>query len=226
MRTDEVIGAILCGGGGTRMGGVEKPLTLFDGQPLVAHVRARLAPQVSRVVISANRESAAYERWGDEVIADDFVDGGPAFGQPTHGGPLYGIRAVMRALLRAPTRTLPAGSSSPLVMFCPGDAPLLDAALVARLQLAMHATTADAVYPHDGERAQHLFVLLRLTPAVASSLDAFLASDARAVHGWLEQCRATSVDASDIAMSFANVNTRQELDDLARHRPGSWDATG
>lgn len=225
-----IVGAILCGGGGRRMGGAEKPLTILNGKPLVKHVRARLAPQVSRLLISANRETAQYAQWGDVVIADDTLDGGPAYGEPTHGGPLYGVRAVLRHLLHDGDDT------TRLLFCCPGDAPLLDRRLVARLASAMTSTDADVVYPHDGQRAQHLFVLLRVSDALATSLDDYLASDERSVHGWLERCRSTSVDASDIASSFANVNTPQDLADLAKragdHGPvdpsakASWGATG
>jgi molybdopterin-guanine dinucleotide biosynthesis protein A len=207
----DVVGCILCGGGGRRMGGAEKPLTRLHDTPLVQHVRTRLAPQVSRVIISANREHARYAQWGDTVVTDDTFDGGPSYGEPTHGGPLYGVLAVLRHVLHEPH------ASARLLFCCPGDAPMLDRTLVARLRDAMDSTDADVGYPHDGERAQYLFVLLRVSDALAASLDDYLASDERSVHGWLERCRSTSVDASDIASSFANVNTPQELADLAKH---------
>lgn len=227
-----LIGAILCGGGGRRMGGEEKPLTALHGKPLVQHVRTRLLPQVSRVIISANRAHAQYAQWEDAVVSDDTVDGGPAYGEPTHGGPLYGVRAVLRHVLASPT-------ANALLFCCPGDAPLLDRSLVSRLRAGLVGTGADVAYPHDGTRAQHLFMLLRVNDGMATSLDEYLATSDRSVHGWLERCRATSVDASDIAASFANVNTPQELHELAsqdfphqqqhqQHKSDntSWGATG
>ena len=69
----EITGVILCGGDARRMFGVEKPLQLMDGEPLVAHVRARVSPQVAQVVISANREHDAYAVWGDPVVSDDIT---------------------------------------------------------------------------------------------------------------------------------------------------------
>ena len=42
----DVTGIVLAGGLGRRMGGVDKGLVELDGQPMVAHVIARLAPQV------------------------------------------------------------------------------------------------------------------------------------------------------------------------------------
>ena len=41
-----ITGIVLAGGQGRRMGGVDKGLVELDGRPLVAHVIARLAPQV------------------------------------------------------------------------------------------------------------------------------------------------------------------------------------
>ena len=44
--THDITGLVLAGGRGTRMGGIDKGLQLFRGQPLAQHALARLAPQV------------------------------------------------------------------------------------------------------------------------------------------------------------------------------------
>ena len=56
---DAVTGLILAGGRGQRLGGVDKGLQPWRGRPLVDHALARLAPQVSEVMISANRNASA-----------------------------------------------------------------------------------------------------------------------------------------------------------------------
>ncbi|WP_426957598.1 NTP transferase domain-containing protein, partial [Bacillus velezensis] len=61
---------VLAGGRGSRMGGVDKGLQLLDGQPLVAHVIARLAPQARVLRISANRNLDAYAALGHQVLPD------------------------------------------------------------------------------------------------------------------------------------------------------------
>ena len=63
IRRDDITGVILCGGDARRMHGVEKSLQLLAGVPLVHHVRASLAPQVGRVLVSANREQRTYRQW-------------------------------------------------------------------------------------------------------------------------------------------------------------------
>src|SRR5690606_42031777 len=64
-----VTGLILAGGQGTRMGGRDKRLVPWRGPALVAHVHARFAPQVARVLDSANRQRDAYAGYR-EVVAD------------------------------------------------------------------------------------------------------------------------------------------------------------
>ena len=46
------------------MGGVDKGLVLLDGKPLVAHVLARLAPQVGPILINANQNAERYAAFG------------------------------------------------------------------------------------------------------------------------------------------------------------------
>jgi molybdenum cofactor guanylyltransferase len=190
---DDITGVMLCGGSARRMGGVEKPLAVWQGTPLVQHVRARLAPQVASIIISANREHDRYATWGDDVIADLLAD----------AGPLAGVQAALHRV------------TTPLLFCCPGDAPRLDPTLIRRLAnaLAADANTAIAV-PDDGTRQQFLFMLLRANPLVTRSLDTYLAAGARSVHGWLATLPTVAVDARDLAESFANINTTAELDAL------------
>ena len=77
---DDITGIVLCGGDARRMDGVDKPLQLLAGRPLVAHVCTRLAPQVSRLVISANRSFSDYLALTDTVIRDVTPGFGPLGG--------------------------------------------------------------------------------------------------------------------------------------------------
>ena len=47
-------GVILAGGLSSRMGGGDKSLLDLDGRPILAHVIARLSPQVDRLALNAN----------------------------------------------------------------------------------------------------------------------------------------------------------------------------
>ena len=69
--SSDITGLILAGGRGSRMGGVDKGLQLFNGIPLVEHALHRLTPQVGCVAINANRNLAAYRNLGLEVWPDE-----------------------------------------------------------------------------------------------------------------------------------------------------------
>jgi CTP:molybdopterin cytidylyltransferase MocA len=108
-----ITGVILAGGLGRRMGGVDKGMQLLDGRPLAAHVADRLAPQVDRLLINANRSQAAYAALGYPVFADEI---------PDFAGPLAGLHAALAA------------SQTSLVVTAPCDSPFLPADLVGRLR--------------------------------------------------------------------------------------------
>jgi len=88
---EHLTGLILAGGRARRMGGHDKGLIPLAGRPLIAWVIDALAPQVGRILISANRHQAAYAGFGHPVIGDD------AGGADLAGfqGPLAGIAAAM-----------------------------------------------------------------------------------------------------------------------------------
>ena len=50
----DVVGLILAGGEGRRMGYINKGLVALAARPLIEHVIARFSPQVSELYISAN----------------------------------------------------------------------------------------------------------------------------------------------------------------------------
>lgn len=194
---DAITGIILCGGAARRMGGTEKALTIVGSTSLLGHVRERLAPQVGTIIISANRDLPGYLRWGDRVVADLL----PGF------GPLGGLHAALAQV------------STPYAFCCPGDAPLLDIGLVQRLASTLRSGHADLAMPHDGERTQQLFLLLRTD--VRESLGHYLESGARTVLGWTDTLRCAVHDATDLHATFLNVNTLSALQHAAmRLDPG------
>ncbi|WP_461161757.1 NTP transferase domain-containing protein, partial [Simplicispira piscis] len=57
----DMTGLVLAGGQGTRMGGIDKGLELFQGTPLALHALRRLQPQVGRTLVNANRHLDTYQ---------------------------------------------------------------------------------------------------------------------------------------------------------------------
>ncbi len=158
-----LIGIVLCGGAGRRMGGADKPLQPWRGQTMVAQVVARLQPQVDRVLISANRNHARYAQYGS-VVSDRW---------PGFEGPLAGIASAVRSA---------AAGSDARFLVCPGDSPELPLDLGQRLAAAPENDPPR--YIHDGDRPQPLFALLH--SAHLASLEQYLRDGRRSVIGWLE----------------------------------------
>ena len=75
---------LLAGGQARRVGGGDKCLLPLAGRPLLAHVIARIQPQVAALVLNANGDPTRFAAFALPVIGDDIG------GQP---GPLAGILA-------------------------------------------------------------------------------------------------------------------------------------
>jgi molybdopterin-guanine dinucleotide biosynthesis protein A len=98
---DRVVGLILAGGAGRRLGGIDKGLMLLEGRPLVHWVAEALRPQVSRLLISANRHPEQYQQLGWPVLADAWPssdDPSRTPDQDRYQGPLAGIATALRWL--------------------------------------------------------------------------------------------------------------------------------
>jgi len=187
MNGDGVTGIVLAGGQGRRMGGVDKGLALLRGQPMVAEVLARLAPQVSEIVINANQNLDAYARFGHQVVPDAI--GGFA-------GPLAGLHAGLGAAKHA------------LAVTVPCDSPFLPADLVARLRNAL--LDNDLAVAKTGNQAHPVFALVRTQ--VRKNLEAYLAGGGRKIDAWYASLKTVEVQFDDEADAFRNINTRAELE--------------
>jgi len=180
-----ITGLILAGGRGTRLGGEDKGLALFQGRRLVEHAIERLFPQVATVIVSANRNRERYEALGWPVVADD---------DATFAGPLAGMLAGLRAARTDWLATVPC------------DAPHFPSDLVAQLVAGIGSAHA-AVASVDG-KAQPVFCLLHRS--AADSLAPTLRANQRAAVHWLTTIGAQTVPFAN-ARAFANLNTAQDF---------------
>jgi molybdopterin-guanine dinucleotide biosynthesis protein A len=203
----DITGLVLAGGRGSRMGGLDKGLQDFDGEPLALRALQRLAPQVHRVMLSANRNLLSYEFFGAPVVTD---------AQPDHPGPLAGFLAGLQHC------------ETPCLLTVPCDAPNFPFDLSRRLAEAMNTQGADiamASAPElqpDGSsrlRPQPVFCLLRAT--LNDSLADFLQGGGRKVSAWTARHTVAVVafdrpgDAPD---AFFNANTLAELQSITPSR--------
>ena len=183
-----VTGVVLAGGQGSRMGGVDKGLQPFRGQPMVAHVIGRFAPQVEEVLVNANRNLDAYGAFGHRVIADEIAG---------FAGPLAGFE---RGLAHA---------SGELVATVPCDSPFLPPDLVSRLRASLEREGAQLAVAKTGNQAHPVFCLMRRS--VHASLADFLGSGQRKIDRWYAALAIVEVAFDDEAEAFLNINSREEL---------------
>jgi molybdopterin-guanine dinucleotide biosynthesis protein A len=168
------------------MGGVDKGLQPLHGKPMIAEVLARLAPQVSEILINANQNLATYARFGHRVVPDAI--GGFA-------GPLAGLHAGLAA------------ATHELAVTAPCDSPFLPADLVARLAKALAAN--DLAVAKTGDQPHPVFALVR--KSVRENLEKFLAGGGRKIDAWYSTLKVVEVSFDDEADAFRNINTREEL---------------
>lgn len=196
-----ITGCILAGGRASRMGGVDKGLQLFRGQTLVQHAIMRLQPQVTQVLINANRNPADYALTGLKVIADtDFADMGPL------SGFLSGLQHC----------------DSEWLVTVPCDSPFFPLDLVEKLAAAATAKQsliAMVQTPRSSDNTwelQPVFCLMHRS--LIHSLKDYLASGQRKISAWAQQEAPLALfeftQTAEGAHPFANANTLQELQDL------------
>lgn len=170
------------------MGGVDKGLVEFDGRPMVAHVIARLAPQVATLVINANQNAERYAAFGHPVVADAI--GGFA-------GPLAGLHAGLTVARTSHVVTVPC------------DSPFLPDDLAARLAASMSADDAQLAVARTGDQPHPVFALVAV--GVLAHLARFLENGGRKIDAWYATLRVSEVAFDDEAAAFRNINTREEL---------------
>lgn len=180
---------LLAGGEGRRMGGQDKGLLLYRGQPLVAHGLQALVQQsypLAQIWISANRHLAQYRAWGYPVVSDT---------RTARIGPLAGLEAVLAYV------------EADAVLTVPCDTPHLPPDVLARLAQAL-VPGVRAVYACTPERAHPSVALYRVQ--VEADLHAYLAAGQRSVMGFLTAVQAQPV-LLGAADDFVNLNTPGDL---------------
>lgn len=197
MKRETVSGLILAGGLGSRMGGVDKGLVELAGRPMVAHVLARLQPQVGCVLINANRNVGIYAGFGLPVLTDRLAG---------FVGPLAGLDAALNG----------EADADDWVLTCPCDSPFLPLDLAARMLDAALGAGADVAMA--SALGQHEPAFLLVHRRVGASLARYLEEGGRKMVRWVLGERHVVVDFSDCPEAFSNINTP---DELARHTPDS-----
>ncbi len=190
----QIMGLILAGGKGTRMGSVDKGLQMLRGKPMVEYVLQRLQPQVGKLIINANRHLDVYEAFGVPVCPDE-ISG--------FAGPLAGLHAGLSVC------------ETPYLVTAPCDSPFLPVDLVDKLSEAIVATKADIAVAVTGESAtrQRHPVFCLLSTHLKDDLADYLGKGGRKMDAWFALHRQTEVHFAN-ETAFANINSLDELNAL------------
>ncbi len=187
----DVVGLILAGGEGRRMGYINKGLVALAERPLIEHVIARFSPQVSELYISANEDLVRYAQFGYEVIQDDERWRGK--------GPMAGIATILSRL-----------SDDTVLQVVSCDGPMIPPDLVERLAIVRSNVEKPVriVYPETPEQAHYLYLQGKVGDL--KRVYNLLAADNLRIRALLTALSAQEVAFSD-EHAFVNCNSPQDI---------------
>lgn len=179
---------LLAGGRGQRMGGQDKGLLLWQGEPLIAHLHRRVRGLTNDLIISCNRNQAQYAPYADQLVEDESND---------FPGPLAGIRAGLAA------------ARHPHLLVLPCDVPQIDDALLIEMLTAANRHPREPLMLRHGVFWEPLLCVIPtcLAPAVD---DAWFQGE-RSPRKILLQLKARALECPDNDPRLTNLNTLELL---------------
>ena len=172
------------------MQGQDKPLLPWHGVPMVQRILATVPADMPKL-ISANRNLDVYRQWAP-VVTDSPVT--PT--EDSFQGPLTGILSGLQAC------------KTHWLLVCPGDTPALPVNWCEVLMRDVECH-GDGAVAHDGERQQHLHLLLKRE--VKTDLERYLTTGGYQVYKWLRTLQLTVAKFPD-SRAFRNLNSPEDLD--------------
>ena len=197
-----LLGLILAGGEGSRAGGADKGLLIWQGQPLAARVAAALSSNCQGLIISCNRHLDEYRSITSKCFTDQLSNLPIPHHQASVQGPLAGIYTAWQHY------------PDSCFLISPCDTPKLSPLYAERMTEGLNSGSCDKItrIAWDGERKQYLHCLVG--PAAFPLLRKYLISGQRNVRGWLDSMEPELTDFSDHPELFTNINTLEQLNDL------------
>lgn len=197
---------ILAGGNATRMGGANKGLVRLYNTPLITYVIYKVSRMADEVLISANRDIAAFEAFGYPVLTDQVFD---ANGDLI--GPLAGLHAGLTA------------AKHDYVLCVPCDMPNLPQHLASLLIQCLLDNNAEIVVAKANNDVIPVVCLCKKT--VLPHLTAYITQGGRKVSTWQKSCAYAELDLTDTFIvnkkgevidrggDFSNLNSLQDIKD-------------
>lgn len=188
----KVSGVVLAGGLARRMNKQDKGLVLFNNQAMITYALQAVVPVVDELFISANRNIEQYQQFNYPVISDASDD---------FAGPLAGVYAALNVC------------HHDVLLVMPCDSPFMTTGGLQTLLEERERSQADIAVAFDGERIHPVFIAIK--SSLKNSLQNYLAQGERKIDRWFEQHHWVKVDFSTNPEFFSNINTLQQLSELA-----------
>lgn len=184
---------LLAGGRGQRMGGQDKGLMEWQGQPLIAHLHKQARALTDDLIISCNRNHDRYATYADHLVSD---------AESEFPGPLAGILAGLSQ----------ARHTQMLVLPC--DAPSVDAALLQALLSTAQNAPLRPLMIRQGDHWQPLFCIL--PTSLYPALKALWRNGERSPKRALLQLNAQAYPCAADDPRLTNLNTPELLNAVSR----------
>ena len=179
---------LLAGGRGQRMGGQDKGLLEWHGEPLIAHLHRKTRALSDDLFISCNRNPEKYAPYADQLVHDD--EGG-------FPGPLAGIRAGLKAARHAHLMVLPC------------DVPRIDAALLQSMRETASQHPDKPLMLRHGEHWEPLLCVIPV--ALSEDFDSDWLECERSPGRLMRKLGGTALHCPDNDPRLANLNTPELL---------------
>ena len=192
-RPDRIIGLLLAGGKGTRMGGQDKGLLPWQGQPMAQRVYRTLKTLTPRVYISANRSLEDYQHLAPGHILRDTL-------QHADQGPLAGLLTGLRKASE---------QGAEAVLVCPCDTPDITPATLSALITAWESLPERPAIAENDGRIHPLHGVYPVS--LMTRLEDYLKSGERRVVTFAERAGAIALNCPETEAVFRNRNKPEDL---------------
>ncbi|MBT5923529.1 MAG: NTP transferase domain-containing protein [Cellvibrionales bacterium] len=216
--TQSTSALILAGGQSQRFNYNDKGLIHFLNRPMIAHVFERIAPQVTSISISCNRNSVQYQ----SIYKDYYQKTGI---QPTSTAVPICFKDQSESPLQGPLAGIASYleyGDSDTIFICSCDMPLIPFDIVQQLFDAMNESATDASYPVDENGQHHLALLIKRSAAVDALQQLMTTVDTEthnperktkthSIKNWLNQINSHKMLINSHATAFADINSVTDM---------------
>ncbi|MBV4552933.1 molybdenum cofactor guanylyltransferase MobA [Pseudomonas sp. SWRI102] len=179
---------LLAGGRGQRMGGQDKGLLQWHGEPLIAHLHRQTRTLSDDLIISCNRNPERYALYADQLVHDEEGD---------FPGPLAGIRAGLRV------------ARHPYLLVLPCDVPQIDASLLDSMRETASQHPDKPLMVRHGEHWEPLLCVIPV--ALAATFEQAWQEGERSPGRIMRTLHAVALQCPANDPRLANLNTPELL---------------